>query len=149
MEQDDKKCFEEMSQIINCVLNDRNIPHKIKVRTKNIYVIYKKLQKGYKMHNIYDLLFLKITVDDIANCYQTLEIIHSKYNSVNEKVKDYIYSPKTKMYRSLHTTMFEFVQKQIRTFDMDKIASFGLTAYWDISKGQARFIMQEYLRNKT
>lgn len=63
------------------------------------------------MHNIYDLLFLKITVDDIANCYQTLGIIHSKYNPVNEKVKDYIYSPKTKMYRSLHTTMFELVQK--------------------------------------
>ena len=56
------------------------------------------------------------------------------------------------MYRSLHTTVFgeddRLVQTQIRTFDMDKVASFGLTAYWDIEKGNARDVMQEDLKNK-
>ena len=92
-------------------------------------------------------------VDEIKNCYITLGLIHSKYNPVNEKFKDYIWNPKTNLYQSLHTTVFgpkdRLVQTQIRTFDMDKIASFGLTAYWDINKGEARNIMQEDLKNKS
>ena len=141
-----------MLQTINLILNDRNIPHEIKVRTKNIYGIYKRIEEGHKLSDIHDLLSLKIMVDDIANCYQTLGLIHSKYHPINDKFKDYICSPKTNMYRSLHTTVFgegeRLVQTQIRTFDMDKIAPFGLTAYWDISKGKARDVMQENLRNK-
>lgn len=86
-------------------------------------------------------------VDSIANCYLTLGSIHSKYHPINDKFKDYIYNPKTNMYQSLHTTVFgeddRLVQTQIRTFDMDKIASFGLTAYWDIQKA-----MQEMLCRK-
>ncbi len=153
MEYENEHCLQEMLQIINEVLYNKDIPHEIKVRTKNIYGIYKKLQEGYKMHDIHDLLSLKIMVNDISNCYQTLGLIHSKYNPVNDKFKDYIYNPKTNMYRSLHTTVFgpdeRLVQTQIRTFDMDRIASFGLTAYWDINKGQARYVMQEDLKNKT
>lgn len=153
MEHDNEHCLQEMLQIINYILTNKEIPHEIKVRTKNIYGIYKKLDEGYKMYDIHDLLSLKIMVDDITNCYQTLGLIHSKYNPVNDKFKDYIYNPKTNMYRSLHTTVFgpdeRLVQTQIRTFDMDKIASFGLTAYWDINKGQARYVMQEDLKNKT
>ena len=110
------------------------------------------MEQGHKLADIHDLLSLKIMVDNIANCYQTLGLIHSKYHPVNDKFKDYICNPKTNMYRSLHTTVFgeeeRLVQTQIRTFDMDKIASFGLTAYWDISKGNARYIMQEDLKNK-
>ena len=78
--------------------------------------------------------------------------IHSKYNPVNDKFKDYIWNPKTNLYQSLHTTVFgskeKLVQTQVRTFDMDKIASFGLIAYWDINKGEARNKMQEDLKNK-
>lgn len=152
IEIESQSCLNEMLQTINLILNDRNIPHEIKVRTKNIYGIYKRIEEGHKLSDIHDLLSLKIMVDDIANCYQTLGLIHSKYHPINDKFKDYICSPKTNMYRSLHTTVFgegeRLVQTQIRTFDMDKIASFGLTAYWDISKGKARDVMQENLRNK-
>ena len=152
IELESKNCLQEMLQTINLILNDKNIPHEIKLRTKNIYGIYKRMEQGYKLADIHDLLSLKIMVDDIANCYQTLGLIHSKYHPVNDKFKDYICNPKTNMYRSLHTTVFgeeeRLVQTQIRTFDMDKIASFGLTAYWDISKGNARYIMQEDLKNK-
>ena len=152
IELESKNCLQEMLQTINLILNDKNIPHEIKLRTKNIYGIYKRMEQGHKLADIHDLLSLKIMVDNIANCYQTLGLIHSKYHPVNDKFKDYICNPKTNMYRSLHTTVFgeeeRLVQTQIRTFDMDKIASFGLTAYWDISKGNARYIMQEDLKNK-
>ena len=152
IEKESQNCLNEMLQTINMILNDKDIPHEIKVRTKNIYGIYKRIKEGHKLSDIHDLLSLKIMVDDIANCYQTLGLIHSKYHPINDKFKDYIYNPKTNMYRSLHTTVFgeddRLVQTQIRTFDMDKIASFGLTAYWDISKGNARYIMQEDLKNK-
>ena len=141
-----------MLSTINGLLSDKDIPNEIKVRTKNIYGIYKRLSEGHKLSDIHDLLSLKIMVDTIANCYQTLGLIHSKYHPINDKFKDYICNPKTNMYRSLHTTVFgeddRLVQTQIRTFEMDKVASFGLTAYWDVEKGKARDIMQQDLKNK-
>ena len=152
IEKDSESCLKEMLETISGILNDNNIPFEIKVRTKNIYGIYKRINEGNKISDIHDLLSLKIMVDDIATCYQTLGIVHSQYNPVNDKFKDYIYCPKTNMYRSIHTTVFgpedRLVQTQIRTFDMDKIASFGLAAYWDIEKGNAREVMQEQLKNK-
>ena len=144
--------LKEMLYKIKALLNDRNIPNEIKVRTKNIYGIYKRLSEGHKLSDIHDLLALKIMVDEIENCYIGLYLVHSKYKPINDKFKDYICNPKTNMYRSLHTTVFgpddRLVQTQIRTFDMDKIASFGLTAYWDIEKGKARDVMQEDLKQK-
>ncbi len=152
IEEDSDKCLKEMLGTIEHLLNNQNIPNEIKVRTKNIYGIYKRLSEGHKLSDIHDLLSLKIMVDTIANCYQTLGLIHSKYYPINDKFKDYICNPKTNMYRSLHTTVFgendRLVQTQIRTFEMDKIASFGLTAYWDAEKGKARDIMQQDLKNK-
>ena len=144
--------LKEMLYKIETLLSDRNIPNEIKVRTKNIYGIYKRLSEGHKLSDIHDLLALKIMVDEIENCYIGLYLVHSKYKPINDKFKDYICNPKTNMYRSLHTTVFgpedRLVQTQIRTFDMDKIASFGLTAYWDIEKGKARDVMQDDLKQK-
>ena len=139
--------LKEMLYKIKALLNDRNIPNEIKVRTKNIYGIYKRLSEGHKLSDIHDLLALKIMVDEIENCYIGLYLVHSKYKPINDKFKDYICNPKTNMYRSLHTTVFgpedRLVQTQIRTFDMDKIASFGLTAYWDVEKGKARDVSKK------
>ena len=152
IETSSNECLQEMLLKIQSLLNDRNIPNAIKVRTKNIYGIYKQLNDGNKLSDIHDLLALKIMVDDVENCYRTLYLIHKQYHPINDKFKDYICNPKTNMYSSLHTTVFgpgeRLVQTQIRTFDMDNIASFGLTAYWDINKGEARNIMQEDLKNK-
>ncbi len=152
IEDESKNCLNEMLMTIDSVLNDNNINNEIKVRTKNIYGIYKRLSEGHKILDIHDLLSLKIMVNDIATCYQTLGFVHQEYHPINDKFKDYICNPKTNMYRSLHTTVFgpedRLVQTQIRTFDMDKVASFGLSAYWDIKKGNARDKMQEDLKNK-
>lgn len=151
IEEDSADCLKEMLSTIRNFLSDRRIPNEIKVRTKNIYGIYKRLNEGHKISDIHDLLSLKIMVDEIDNCYRTLGIIHSIYHPVNGKFKDYICNPKTNMYQSLHTTVFgpedRLVQTQIRTFEMDKIASFGLTAYWDAEKGNARVVMQQDLKD--
>ena len=152
IEIDSASCLQEMLQTITKVQSNEKIPTTIKVRTKNIYGIYKRLNEGEKLSDIHDLLALKIMVDNKPNCYQTLGLIHEQYHPINDKFKDYICNPKTNMYRSLHTTVFgpedRLVQTQIRTFDMDKVASFGLSAYWDIKKGDVRNTMQEDLKNK-
>ena len=151
-EHDSEKCLKEMLQTIQSLLEFENIPNEIKIRTKNIYGIYKRLEEGHKISDIHDLLSLKIMVDRIKNCYIALGMIHSQYHPINDKFKDYIYNPKTNMYRSIHTTVFgpeeRLVQTQIRTFDMDRVASFGLTAYWEIKKGAAREEMQKELSEK-
>ena len=152
IDEDTKQCREEMLQTINKVLTNANIPHELKIRTKNIYGIYKRLEQGQKLSDIHDLLALKILVDNVAKCYPTLGLVHDKYFPMNNRFKDYIANPKTNLYSSLHTTVFgadgRLVQIQIRTFEKEKIASYGLTAFWDINKGNARNIMQEDLKNK-
>ena len=144
--------LKEMLAKIQTMLNERNIPNEIKIRTKNIYGIYKRLCAGHKLSDIHDLFSLKIMVDEIEKCYLTLYLIHSKYHPINDKFKDYISNPKTNMYQSLHTTVFgpndRLIQTQIRTFEMDRIASFGLATYWDIMEGNAREIMQQDLKDK-
>ena len=152
LEESSKSCLKDMLYNIKMILNDNNIPNEIKLRTKNIYGIYKRLNEGQKLSDIHDLLALKIMVDSISSCYLSLGLIHKLYHPINDKFKDYVCNPKTNMYQSLHTTVFgtedKLVQTQIRTFDMDKIASFGLTAYWDNEKGNARNIMQKDLKEK-
>lgn len=152
LEESSNGCLKEMLYKIETLLNDKNIPNEIKIRTKNIFGIYKRLSEGHKLSDIHDLLALKIMVDEVENCYRTLYLIHNEYHPINDKFKDYICNPKTNMYQSLHTTVFgpddRLVQTQIRTFDMDKVASFGLTAYWDEQKGKARDVMQDDLKQK-
>ena len=152
IEKSSENCLREMLYKIEMLLNNQHIPNEIKIRTKNIYGIYKRLSEGHKLSDIHDLLALKIMVDKVANCYYTLGMIHKEYHPINDKFKDYICNPKTNMYQSLHTTVFgpnnRLVQTQIRTFDMDRVASFGLTAYWDEQKGGARDAMQNDLKQK-
>lgn len=142
----------EMLVTIQELLNNRNIPNEIKIRTKNIYGVYRRLTEGQKLSDIHDLLALKIMVKEIEQCYISLGIIHKKYHPMNECFRDYICNPKTNMYQSLHTTIIgddaRLVQAQIRTFEMDKVASFGLTTYWDIQENDARDIMQQELKEK-
>ena len=138
-------------------LNDKRIPNEIKIRTKNVYGVYKYISKGKDILSLHDILALKIMVDSIDrdeeasidNCYRTLGYCHSLYKPVNELFKDYIANPKTTMYKGLHTTVFadenKLVQLRIRSNAMDVIGSYGLTANWYTSMGNAKNIMQEDL----
>lgn len=152
IEKQSEDVLKEMLYKIKKILNDKNIPNEIKIRTKNIYGIYKSMNEGHKLSEIHDLLALKIMVEMVDECYYTLGLVHREYYPINDKFKDYICNPKTNMYQSLHTTVFgpddKLVQTQIRTFDMDKVASFGLTAYFEEKKGMARDAMQRDLKQK-
>lgn len=152
MEVDYKLYVQEMYYKLHALLMDINIPSKIRVQMKNIYGIYKKLESGYKLCNIHDLLAFKIMVSEISECYLTLMKVHQYYKPVNELFKDYICNPKTNFYQSLHTTVFAFdgklVQMQIRTHEMEQVANYGLARYWRYRGEEARVVMQEELKCK-
>lgn len=124
----------EMKDNISSLLNQNNIKHEIKGRSKSIYSIYKKLDKGRKFSDIYDLLALRVYVNEPSECYQVLGLIHSIYKPLPKRFKDYIAMPKPNMYQSLHTTVIgidgNFFEIQIRTYEMDYIAEKGIAAHW-------------------
>lgn len=144
--------IEQMLFVIECALNDKNIPHEIKMRTKNIYSIYKELKSVDSIRQMHDLLALRVLVKEIEECYLALGYIHQKYHPVNACFKDYICNPKANLYQSLHTTVFGpndyLVQMQIRTLQMENVANRGLTAYWYSLEGDAGSAMQEDLQSK-
>lgn len=145
--EDSKECIQEMLGTINDLLNNQNIPHEEMVRIKNIYGIYKKIQRGYRLTEIHDFLSLKVIVDNINDCYPTLRWIHWKYKPINRKFKDYISVCKPNGYQSLHTTIFgedgRLVQTQIRTPQMNQVASYGLAANWGDYPENANLVMQQ------
>ena len=100
------KFVDEMMDNVSKLLNEHGIKHEIKGRAKSIYSIYKKLDKGKRFSDIYDLLALRVFVNDVSDCYQAMGLIHSKYRPVPKRFKDYIAMPKSNMYQSLHTTVF-------------------------------------------
>lgn len=142
----------EMLTEIGEILESQEIPYELKARVKNVYGIYKNISKGKKLMDIHDLLAIKVIVDDIKDCYLALGAVHSVFTPINGKFKDYISMPKTNMYSSLHTTIFgprdRLIQTQIRTKKMNLIDTYGLTAYWDLNKEDAKTSMQEDLKEK-
>ena len=136
------------------LLNSYNIKHKIKGRAKSIYSIYKKLDKGKRFSDIYDLLALRVFVDTEQDCYQALGIIHSKYRPMPKRFKDYVAMPKTNMYQSLHTTVFgeagQLYEIQIRTYEMDEVAENGIAAHWSYKENGsgAKANMQNAMEQK-
>lgn len=129
-----EKAVQEMMNSVTKLLNDHNIPHEIKGRAKSIYSIYKKLDKGKKFSDIYDLLGLRVFVNTEAECYQVLGLIHSKFRPIPKRFKDYVAMPKPNMYQSLHTTIFGIdgylFEIQIRTYEMDEVAENGIASHW-------------------
>mgnify|MGYP002860963562 CR=1 FL=1 len=128
--------LQEMGYKIREILKQKDIPNDIILRTQTITTIYKKIKKGYRLENIYDLFYLKLLVEEIEECYQTLCIVHSMNPPINGRFKDYIFNPRTNLYQSLHTTVSDtngkLIKVKIRTFDMDKVAAFGIPALWNI-----------------
>lgn len=124
----------EMKASISEMLNEHNIKHEIKGRSKSIYSIYNKMQNGKKFEEIYDILALRVYVETESECYLALGLIHSKYKPLSRRFKDYIAMPKENMYQSLHTTIYgvldELYEVQIRTYEMDKIAEYGIASHW-------------------
>ena len=113
-------------------LTTEGVPHQIDGRVKSIYSLYKKLRRVPNIDDIYDLMALRIIVDDVAECYLVLGELHSLYEPMVDRIKDYITKPKPNGYQSLHTTIItktgQAVEFQIRTHEMHDYAERGLAA---------------------
>ena len=122
-------------------LSDLGIKAEVKGRFKHFYSIYRKMyQKGKDFDDIYDLMGVRVIVEDKATCYHVLGIVHSQYTPVPGRFKDYIAVPKSNNYQSIHTTIVgplgKFIEIQIRTKDMDDIAEEGIAAHWNYKENK-------------
>lgn len=122
-------------------LEKNGVEAEIHYRAKHLYSIYEKtLRKNLKLSDIYDVVGVRVLVNSIKECYLTLGIVHSIWTPVPGKFKDYISLPKSNLYQALHTTIVasngRFVEIQIKTHQMHKVAEEGIAAHWRYKGGQ-------------
>lgn len=124
----------KVRETIDRKLTEEKIEHQMDGRIKSVYSLHKKLKKIPDLNEIYDLMALRVIVEDIASCYLVLGVIHNLYPPMVNRIKDYIARPKLNGYQSLHTTVMaddgQIVEFQIRTHEMHEYAERGLAAHF-------------------
>ena len=123
------------NRIVEILAHNNIEDYEITGRLKNIYSVCKKMrQKDLDFDQIYDLMALRILVKTIEDCYHVLGLIHGEWAPLPMRFKDYIATPKPNLYQSLHTTVVgingKIYEIQIRTYEMDEIAEYGIAAHW-------------------
>lgn len=139
--EESEKYIETVKGIIKKKLDEHHLKGDVLGRYKYHYSIYKKMvSQNLSFEEVYDIVAFRIILDSIPQCYEVLGLIHSIWKPVAKKFKDYIGVPKPNMYQSLHTTVIgpfgERIEIQIRTSDMDRIATSGIAAHWSYKEGQ-------------
>ncbi|MCO5217114.1 MAG: RelA/SpoT family protein, partial [Thermomicrobiales bacterium] len=122
------------------LLSDAGIRAELYGRQKHIYSIYRKMnRKNRAFDEIYDVIGIRIIVDDVTQCYSALGLVHGKWHPVPGEIDDYIATPKESMYQSLHTAVIgpggHPVEIQIRTWEMHHVAEYGIAAHWRYKEG--------------
>lgn len=124
----------EMKESITNILTEQGLKFKIKGRVKSVHSLYNKLASGKKWNEIYDVLALRVILEEVSDCYMAVGLVHSKYRPIPKRFKDYIAMPKANMYQSLHTTVFgvdgHLFEVQFRTYEMDEFAEKGMASHW-------------------
>jgi len=121
-------------------LDESGLAYSLEGRVKTVYSIYKKMfEQNKSFEEIFDFYALRIIVDSELECYTVLGMIHDMFHSIPGRFKDYISTPKPNMYRSLHTTVIGRdgipFEVQIRTWEMHRIAEYGIAAHWKYKSG--------------
>ena len=137
---DNKLFIESTKEKISKQLSSQNVDFGLEGRVKSVYSVYRKMYGQNKSFDeIFDFYALRIIVNTELDCYTVLGIIHDMFNSVPGRFKDYISTPKPNMYRSLHTTVIGRdgipFEVQIRTWEMHRIAEYGIAAHWKYKSG--------------
>jgi len=130
-----EKHLDEVRTTVASQLKDKRIKAEITGRPKHYYSVYQKMiVRGRDLNEIYDLVGIRILVESVRDCYAVLGEMHSTYQPVPGRFKDYIAMPKFNLYQSLHTTVIgpqgKPIELQIRTWDMHRRAEYGYAAHW-------------------
>jgi guanosine-3',5'-bis(diphosphate) 3'-pyrophosphohydrolase len=136
-----EKYIETVKSYIQKAMDAANLKCEVLGRNKNFYSIYNKMiSQNLPFEEIYDIIAFRIILDTVPHCYEALGLIHSMWKPIDHKFKDYIGRPKPNMYQSLHTTVIgpfgERIEIQIRTWEMDKVATSGIAAHWGYKEGK-------------
>ena len=136
--------IEELSTPLKVALTNSGINCDIMGRAKHHYSVYRKIKiRKVPFEQIFDLIAMRVIVDSVTDCYHALGIIHTMWHPVPDRFHDYIATPKSNMYRSLHTTVRgprgRMVEIQIRTHAMHYAAEHGIAAHWLYKEGKKSY----------
>ena len=139
-QRDREKYIADVVKRLSKMLIERGFAVDVNGRVKHLYSIHRKMrQSNCEFDQVHDLIAFRVLMENVADCYAALGVVHSQWTPIPGRFKDYIALPKPNMYQSLHTTVIgpgqRRIEVQIRTHEMHKTAEYGIAAHWKYKQG--------------